>query len=293
MRHTRTLLALIGFAGVIALGAGCDGGDPTAAAKPQKSDESAPTTPTDVSVSALGARRLALRWGRSEDDNAVARYVVRRNGIDLDVVPAGTVRYTVRRLSPATEYRFSVAAVDGAGNRSKESSPIAVKTKILVTRQRLVFRPVADAYVTQVRPFNAYGTISRKLRMDGKPIRRSYLRFEVSGLRGSITRVTLKLYANKGSGRGYFVHRVDPVAWAEGSVTFASAPGFANRSIASSGPFPPETWTQVRIRNLVAGDGLVTLALTTDDVTLISLASREAGNRAPRLVVETVRPLSD
>jgi hypothetical protein len=285
-------VALVGLAGVVALGAGCDSGGSSAAAVREESDESAPTSPTDVSVTGLRARRLTLNWSRSEDNNSVARYVVRRNGIDLDQVSAGTVAYTVRGLTPDTEYQFTVAAVDEAGNRSKESSAVAVETKILFARQRLVFTPVADAYVTQVRPFNAYGIISRKLRIDGKPIRRSYLRFEVTGLEGRVRRARLLLYANTGSIRGYFVHRVDPVAWEEASITFAGEPGIAGKPIARSGPFPQETWTRVGVKRLIEADGIVTLALTTDDVTLISLGSREAGRHAPRLVVETVRPLS-
>jgi fibronectin type III domain protein len=291
MTHLRTLLALAGLAGIMALGAGCEGGDSTSAAVNKKSDETAPTAPTSLSVTGLGARRLTLNWNRSEDDVGVARYVIRRNGIDLHEVSAGTVTYTVKSLAPVTEYRFTVAAVDEAGNRSRESAPVAVTTRILVARQRLVFRPVADAYVTQVRPFSAYGVISRKLRMDGKPIRRSYLRFEVAGLKGRVTHATLKLWANKGSSRGYFVHRVDPVLWYEGSITYAAAPGFEDGVITSSGPFPPEIWTEAEIRRLVQEDSVVTIALTTDDVTLISLASREAGAHAPRLVVKTVRPL--
>jgi hypothetical protein len=292
MRQLTTLLALAGLVGIMALGAGCEGGDSTSAAVNTKSDETAPTAPTSLSVTGLGARRLTLKWNRSEDEVGVARYVIRRNGIDLHEVSAGTVTYTVKGLAPVTEYRFTVAAVDEAGNRSRESAPVVVTTKIPVIRQRLVFRPVADAYVTQVRPFNAYGIISRKLRMDGQPIRRSYLRFEVAGLKGRVTHATLKLWANKGSGRGYFVHRADPVPWYEGSITYAAAPGFEDDAIARSGPFPPEIWTEVEIRRLVQGDGVVTVALTTDDVTLISLASRETGVRAPRLVVRTARPLS-
>jgi Fibronectin type III domain len=292
MRHFRSLLTLAGLVALTALGAGCDGGgDSTSAAVGKKNDNASPTTPSDVSVTRLGARRLTLSWSRSEDDVGVAGYVVRRNGIDLHRVSAGTVTYTVNGLRPVTEYRFTVAAVDKAGNRSQESEPVAVTTKIPVARQRLVFRPVADAYVTAIRPFNAYGVISRKLRMDGKPVRRSYLRFEVSGLKGRVTHATLKLWANKGSGRGYFVHRAEPALWYESSVTYAAAPGFKSRAIARSGPFPPEIWTEVEIRKLVRGNGVVTLALTTDDVTLISLASRESVH-PPRLVVRTARPLN-
>jgi Fibronectin type III domain len=292
MRQPRTLLALAGLLAVTILGAGCDGGgDSGSAAVGKKNDSTAPTAPSGLSVTGLGARRLTLTWRRSEDDGGIARYVVRRNGIDLHQVSAGTVTYTVKGLTPVTEYRFTVAAVDEAGNRSRESKPVAVTTKIPVIRQRLVFHPVADAYVTQVRPYNAYGTISRKLRMDGQPIRRSFLRFEVAGLEGRVTHATLKLWANKGSGRGYFVHRADPVLWYEGSVTYAAAPGFETDVVARSGPFPPEIWTEVEIRRLVQGDGVVTVALTTDDVTLISLASRESVH-APRLVVKTARPLA-
>jgi hypothetical protein len=288
-RHLSALPALLALTGALLLGVGCDGG--SSAATSPKQDKSSPTTPGDLSASHVTARRVTLRWERSKDDVGVARYVVRRNGIDLTDVPARMTRYTVEKLDPDTEYQFTIAAVDGAGNRSKESSAVTVETTLALARQRLVFRAVADAYVNELRPYNAYGLISRKLRMDGAPNRRSYVRFDVSGLKGRVTEATLLLYANKGSARGYFVHPVAPVGWDEASITFASAPRIAKKAAARSGPFPPEAWTEAQIRELVEGDGPLTVALTTDDITLISIASRETVGRAPRLIVKTERPL--
>jgi hypothetical protein len=289
MRHLKALLVILGLVVTAVCAGGCDGGDSTAA--PEKPDKSAPTTPEEVNVSNVTARRVTLRWIRSEDDKAVERYVVRRNGIDLAEVPAGTPRHTVRGLEPDTEYGFTIAAVDAAGNRSKESTPVFVTTEILTARQRLVFRSVADAYVTESRPFNTYGIISKKLRMDGKPVRRSYLRFEVTGLKGRVTDAILLLYARSGSSRGYFVRGIEPVPWYEASITYATSPVATEERIARSGPFPPETWTRTSIKPLVSSDGPVNIALTTDDVTLIGLASREDVKHAPRLVVRTIRPL--
>lgn len=289
IRHLRVPLVLFGLAGLLVASAGCDGGG--SAAAPTKSDKSAPTTPDALTAHEVTARRVTLRWEPSADDVEVAGYVIRRNGIDLAELPARASKYAARRLKPDTEYQFTIAAVDKAGNRSRESSPVTVKTKVLLARQRLVFRPLADAYVSEARPFNTYGTISRKLRMDGVPVRRSYLRFEVSGLRGSITEATLMLYSNKGSARGFFVHPVGPEPWDETSITYSTAPDFDEKAVARSGPFPPEVWTEVSIKELVEKDGLVTIALTTDDVTLISMRSRETGRYAPRLVVNAVRPI--
>jgi hypothetical protein len=61
--------------------------------------------------------------------------------------------------------------------------------------------PVADAYVSAAAPTANYGTLSA-LRVDGSPIVRSYLRFTVSGLSGTVSKETLRIYANSAQSPG-------------------------------------------------------------------------------------------
>jgi hypothetical protein len=59
-----------------------------------------------------------------------------------------------------------------------------------------------------------YGT-STTLRADASQLVRSYLRFNVQGLSGSITRVTPRIFTNSGSSAGYEVRNVADNTWTD------------------------------------------------------------------------------
>lgn len=117
---------------------------------------------------------------------------------------------------------------------------------------------------------------------------RSYLRFNVQGLTGTITRVTLRVYAKSSSSSGYTVYAVSNNTWTETTITYNNAPPIGS-SVGSSPGFSGGTWTTATITSLVTGNGTINIALGTSSVTAISLASREDSAFAPQLIVETVR----
>jgi hypothetical protein len=112
------------------------------------------------------------------------------------------------------------------------------------------------------------------------------LRFHVQGLIGTVTRATLRVYANSSSSVGYDIRGVADNSWGETTLNFTNAPAFGP-VVASSGRFTGPTWTEVDITVLINGDGTYSLALTTPHTTAISFASRESGANAPQLVIET------
>jgi hypothetical protein len=147
------------------------------------------------------------------------------------------------------------------------------------------FAPVADAYVYQTNPTTNYGT-SNLLRVDGSPIMRSYLRFTVQGVTGTITRVTLRIYANSASSTGYNIGNVTNTTWTESTINYNNAPAIGS-SAGSSGPFSAGAWTIVNITSLVTGNGTINLGLYTTSSTAISFNSRQASFNPPQLIVET------
>jgi hypothetical protein len=148
----------------------------------------------------------------------------------------------------------------------------------------LTFTPVADAYVYQSSPTNNYGT-SNLLRADGSPIMRSYLRFNIQGITGTVTRVTLRVYANSASSSGYHIGEVTSNTWTESTINYNNAPAIGG-SIGTSGSFAAGTWTTVDITSRVTGNGTINLGLYTTSSTAISLNSRQASANAPQLVIE-------
>jgi hypothetical protein len=147
------------------------------------------------------------------------------------------------------------------------------------------FVPVADTYVNETNPGMNYGAVT-SLRADASPIVRSYLRFDVQGLSGPVTRATLRVFTTSSSGTGYEVRGLADTSWGESTINYSNAPVVGD-VITTSGPFGSGAWITVDITPLITGNGTVSIALTTTNTTAFSLASREAGTNAPQLIVET------
>lgn len=115
---------------------------------------------------------------------------------------------------------------------------------------------------------------------------RSYLRFNVQGVSGTIKKVTLRVYANSASTTGYNIGNVTNNTWTEAGITYSNAPAIGP-SIGGSGQFGAGVWTSVDVTSIVAGNGSVNLGLYTTNTTAISFASRQDTANPPQLVVET------
>ncbi|MEV0328334.1 glycoside hydrolase family 3 N-terminal domain-containing protein [Micromonospora echinospora] len=91
-------------------------------------DTTPPTVPGTPAASGVTATSATLTWATSTDGggSGLAGYRVRRDGTVVATV-TGTAHQVVG-LSPQRTYRFTVQAVDGAGNTSPESAPVTVTT---------------------------------------------------------------------------------------------------------------------------------------------------------------------
>jgi hypothetical protein len=149
----------------------------------------------------------------------------------------------------------------------------------------LTFSPVADSYVNQIDPSVNFGT-NRSIRVDGTPLVHSYLRFEVTGINNDqVTKVTLRIFANSASSRGFDVFKVANNNWLEREITYNNAPQFADK-IGTSDRFPANHWVEVDVSPLLNADGTISIALTGINQTAINLASRDDSSNKPELLVE-------
>jgi hypothetical protein len=178
----------------------------------------------------------------------------------------GAQTHTITTPASAATYTASFSAGGGGG---EEGEP---------------FTPVADTYVSQASPTTNFGTAS-SLRTDGEPVLRSFLRFNVSGVE-AVERAVLRVWSSSSHSKGYEVRGVTNNSWSETGITFnAGAPAFSSSAAGGSGPLTASTWSEVDVTSLVAGNGLVSFALTPLSTTAMTLSSREAGARAPQLVI--------
>ena len=153
----------------------------------------------------------------------------------------------------------------------------------------LTLSPVADSYVdadlpTQNQNFGS----DTSLKVDGSPVRVSYLKFDVQGLTTAPTRATLKVVSPIASTTPINVKSVANTTWTETGVTYNNAPA-VGATVASATPTTTNSVLSFDVTSLVHGNGLVSLALDTTSSTSKSPPSRENSTveYRPQLVVET------
>ena len=143
----------------------------------------------------------------------------------------------------------------------------------------------ADANVSEAHPNSTDGS-DTTLRVDGtSPATNAYLRFDLSGVTGSIASATLRVYVENGH-TGFDVHGVADSSWNESAITWSNAPSMGP-SVGSSGPVDKDHWASVDVTQLVHAGGNVSFAITTPSSSPLTLASREEASDAPALVIQT------
>lgn len=99
-----------------------------------KGDRSAPTTPSNLVITAITDNTVSLSWQGSTDNSGSLSYKVRINNLtnsaynSLATVSQSQTTYTARYLASNSSYTFSVYAIDGSGNKSGDSNLASART---------------------------------------------------------------------------------------------------------------------------------------------------------------------
>ena len=161
----------------------------------------------------------------------------------------------------------------------------AIPPTIASAASSLAFRPIADAYVSASNPGANYGK-SSSLRADASPNAHSYLRFNVKGLGGShVQRALLRIYSRSSSSSGLRVRTVPTNAWGEMSVTYKNRPPLGI-FVAGSRTVSSGKWVVINVTARVRAAGTYSFGIVTPGSAAISLASRESGATAPKLIIQ-------
>ena len=227
-------------------------------------------------------------WGESTVvESATEWSSVSRYGEYLDalhnngqVVPSPTVAPTATATPTAPVPTATNTSVPTVVN-----TLVATPTSTSVTSTTTTFTSDADSYVDASAVNTNYGG-STQLRIDNSPIVRDYLRFNVRGLSGVVSKATLRIYASSSSAAGYQVYLVPDTSWGEMSINYTNAPTLGGLA-GSFGAFGAGVWTTVDITSFITGNGTVSLAMTALNSTAVSFVSREGGVNAPQLVITT------
>ncbi len=206
-----------------------------------------------------------------------------------DPVTSGSKYTAPFALSATTTVRY--ASLDNSGNKeTPKSQTVTISSGGGGGTSSVTVSPVADSYVSAGATATNYGTLTA-LRVDGSPLIRSFLRFTISGLSGTVSSASLRIYANTAQSPGFDVYAVASNSWTETGITYANAPTLGAK-LGSSGTVTAGSWKTINVTAFVTGNSTYTFALTTSGSTALSLASREAANK-PQLVVQTSGPTTD
>ena len=178
-----------------------------------------------------------------------------------------------------------MTAFDAASN-STASDPVPVTT-LAGAGGTTTLTATADAKVDASLPSTNYAAVA--LRVDASPDVRSYVKFDASGVTGTVQSATLRIWATSGHTTGFDVYAVGDSTWAENAITYANQPSatIAATKLGSSGAITAGTWKTVDVTALVTGAGVYSVVLETTSATALALSSREDAAHAPQLVVTT------
>ncbi len=179
-----------------------------------------------------------------------------------------------------------VALTNCGGGSAEGEATEALPEQVGALETARTFAPVADTRVEGTSPDSNFGG-SSVLKVDASPLYESYLRFELSGLSGTVKRATLRLYSTDATAHGPTVHRVDS-GWQERELTYTSRPGEGS-PVASSGPLQAGAWVEWDVTPSVTGNGTVSLAVrpTGSDGTVFHSREGADASLRPQLVVVT------
>ena len=188
-------------------------------------------------------------------------------------------------------HTLTAVARDAAGNQTT-SFPVTVTVANSGTSATVTVTPVADAFVRSDNLSKNYGT-STELRIrqgnSSNPlVIRSYLKFTITGLSGTVTSAKLRLWiTDAGTDRGSTYSASN--SWTESAITWGTAPPLGIL-YSSGGSAPLGTWVEIFLPTSIfaAGNGDYAFAIAGNNTNTVAYSSRQ-GSAPPQLVL-TVTP---
>ena len=149
----------------------------------------------------------------------------------------------------------------------------------------IVFTAAADSRVDEARPTTNYGT-DLQLRVDAGTgaDTESFIRFSVSGVAGTVTRATVRVYVTSGSVDGPDVHLTGS-QWTETGITWSNRPARVGSVLDDAGAVPTGSWIELDVTGVVTGNGVYSFVLATGSTDGTNLASRQDPANKPQLVI--------
>lgn len=85
-------------------------------------------SPTSLQVDQLDQSSITLRWAKAHDNVGISHYNILRNGTLVATAGGSDQILTDKNLTQLTDYKYTIIAVDLAGNSSPSSTELRVRT---------------------------------------------------------------------------------------------------------------------------------------------------------------------
>jgi hypothetical protein len=244
-------------------------------------DTGAPSAPTGVSATATSSTLVDVTWSAASDDVGVTGYDVLRDGAVIASVGGSTLSYADAAVSPLTTYSYRIVAKDLAGHASAASDPaVATTPRGSVTISSVA---VEDAYTDARTPAANFGT-GTALFADTSPAQRSYLKFTVTGIAGTVRRAVVRLWVTDSAPNAPQL-ATTAGTWTEAGLTWNNQPA-PGTVVGDLGSVSKNTFIEYPVTAVVTSDGTYSFVLVPQSSNGLGVASREAASvNRPQLVV--------
>ena len=157
----------------------------------------------------------------------------------------------------------------------------------------LTLVPVADTYVSAAAPSTVYGA-SNRLVVDGSPVSRVFIRFDLTAVTGTVQSARLRLHVanvfNAQSPAGGSVASTTSTAWSEASTSWNNQPAIDGPLLGALGAVSRNTWVEIDVTQAVDAGAIVSLALSSTNSNGAYYDSRQSGALAPQLILSVDEP---
>ena len=201
--------------------------------------------------------------------------------------------------------RAPITYTPGAGQTGADSftftvsdgsnTPVQATVNINITSAApttLTFVPVADAHVSSSSLSGNYGTLTTiKVREgDGSaanPNYRGYLKFNLSGVTGTVSAVKLRLFVTDAASDLQSVFVIADNSWTETGITYTNAPALPGSAAGSAAAPTVGAYVEITLAPTTVNSSLTTLSLAIKNAGTNSaiFSSREDATNKPQLVV--------
>jgi len=184
----------------------------------------------------------------------------------------------------STTYQFAGWSDGGGASHTVTANAAATYTATFsATGSSTTLIPVADAEVRSNQPTKNFGALPTLAIRNGA--QRSYLRFNVPTLNGTVTGARLRLFVTNASTAGGSVFIVGN-GWTETGITWNNAPPISGNSLGTAGAATIGTWVEFNVTSAVASGNPVSFAVSGGSTNAVEYSSR-SGTQAPQLVITT------